>query len=322
MEMAEHPFRPLPLLRNAHLQTLFGNLLPGPSLPVSARVHQVPLPDGDRLMIYDSAPARWQPGQPIAVVVHGLGGSHRSPVVLRMARLLLMHGLRVVRLDLRGAGRGITLARRPYNAGSSADVRAVIETAARWSPDSPIYLLGFSLGGNIVLKLAGEATDAPLPPLARVVSVAPPIDLQRCSALLELPHNRFYQNRFLKELLTLARRRQVYFPDLPRVRFPHPLTLRRYDDLYTAPRSGYADAAEYYLRASSLSLISRIGVRTLIVTARDDPFVAVEPFEELVPRENIELRIIDHGGHLGFLGWDGVGGIRWADRRVVEWLLD
>jgi uncharacterized protein len=317
-----HRFRPLPLLRNAHLQTFFGNLLPGPSLPVAASVHQVALPDGDRLMIYDSAPARWRHGQPIAIVVHGLGGNHRSPVVLRMARLLLMRGLRVVRLDLRGAGRGITMARRPYHAGSSADVRAVLDTVARWSPGSPIYLLGFSLGGNIVLKLAGEAADSPLPSLARVVSVAPPIDLERCCAMLEQPQNRFYENRFLNELLTLVRRRQIYFPDLPRVCFPRPLTLRRYDDLYTAPRSGFADAADYYAQASSAALIPRIVVRTLIVTARDDPFIAVEPFEQLSPRDNIEVRIIDHGGHLGFLGWDGVSGIRWADRRLVEWLLE
>jgi hypothetical protein len=312
-------FRPLPLLGNPHVQTVLGNLFPGPALPGSASIHHVGLPDGDRLLIYDTAPARWRLGQPIAVLVHGLGGCHRSPVVLRMARLLLREGVRVVRLDLRSCGRGIALARRPYNAGSSADVRAVLEIVARWSPDSPLWLMGFSLGGNIVLKLAGEAVANSLPNLARVVAVAPPIDLERCSDLLQRPQNRFYERHFLRELLALVRRRQRFFPDLPRVRFPQPLTLQTYDDVYTAPLSGYAGVADYYRRASSGPLIPDIRVPTLILTARDDPFIAVEPFEELSPPGHIEVRIVDRGGHLGFLGWDGSGGIRWAERRVLEW---
>jgi predicted alpha/beta-fold hydrolase len=313
-------FRPLPLLGNPHLQTLLGNLLPGPELPVSTTIHQLGLPDGDALLLYDSAPSRWQHGRPIAVLVHGLGGNHHSPVVLRMARRLLSRGLRVVRLDLRSCGRGVALARRPYNAGSSADVRAVLAAVAAWSPTSPLVLLGFSLGGNIVLKLAGEAADDPVPNLLRVAAVAPPIDLERCAVLIGHRRNRFYESHFLRELLALVRRRQRSFPDLPRVRFPTPLSLRIYDDRYTARCCGFSSAEDYYQRCSSLPLIPRIAVPTLILTARDDPFIAVEPFEALKVPGQIEVRILDQGGHLGFLGWDGAGGVRWAERRVVEWL--
>jgi hypothetical protein len=212
------------------------------------------------------------------------------------------------------------LARRPYHAGCSDDVRAVLHTAHRWSPQSPLVLLGFSLGGNIVLKLAGEAADAPVPGLKLVAALAPPIDLMLCSQMISLPHNWFYERHFVRELLELTRRRHRCHPDLPRVQFPRPLALRTYDDLYIAPRCGFASADDYYRRASSLPYISRIQVQTLILTSRDDPFIAVGPFESLSPSAAVEVRIFDRGGHLGFLGWDGNGGVRWAERRIVDWL--
>src|SRR5262249_35064204 len=148
-------------------------------------------------------------------------------------------------------------------------------------PGSPLLLIGVSLGGNLALKLAGESADRPVPGLAGVGVLAPPIDLERCSDLLALPRNRVYEQRFARDLVRSARRRQYSFPDLPPVRFPDLLTVRGFDDLYTAPRSGFADAVDYYRRASSLPLIPHIPVPTLILTARDDPFIAVEPFERL-----------------------------------------
>jgi predicted alpha/beta-fold hydrolase len=99
------------------------------------------------------------------------------------------------------------------------------------------------------------------------------------------------------------------------------MTIRLFDDLYTAPRCGFDDAEDYYRRSSALPLIGRIGVPTLILTARDDPFIAPEPFEEVKTPEHVEVRVLSHGGHLGFLGWDGAGGIRWAERRIGDWVM-
>src|SRR5262249_5362862 len=153
------------------------------------------------------------------------------------------------------------------------------------------------LGGNIVLKLAGEAVDAPLPQLTCVVVVAPPIDLVRCAALISARRNRLYELHFVRSMVKQVRLHQRHFPDLPAVRIAPYATLRQFDDLYTAPRGGFNDATDYYRRASSFSLVARIDVPTLILTARDDPFIAVEPFEELRVPSHIEVQISRHGGH-------------------------
>jgi predicted alpha/beta-fold hydrolase len=312
-------FRPLPLLGNPHVQTLLGNLLRG-SPEVAARERHVLLPDGDRLVLHDSVPPRWRPGGRVALLVHGLGGSHRSGYLLRVAALLLRRGFRVGRLDLRGVGRGARLARRTYNAACSADVRAAAEHLTSLAPGSPLALVGFSLGGNIALKLAGEAAADPLPGLERVAALAPPLDLEACAALLALPRNRFYNRFFVRNLLAHARRLPRFFPDVTLPRFPLRLTLRLFDELYTAPRGGFADALDYYRRASAFPLVGRITVPTFVLTARDDPFVPAEPFERLPALPHLRVEVAPRGGHLGFLGWDGAGGIRWAERRLAEWV--
>jgi uncharacterized protein len=313
-------FTPLPFLSNPHLQTLLGCYLPGPRLIQPARDHVVQLADGDGLLLHDSAPHGWCAGGPIALLLHGLSGSANSPQIKRLACRLLKKGLRAVRMDLRGAGRGLPLARRFYHAGRSGDVRAALAEVHRWSPTSPLVLIGLSLGGGIALKLAGEAGDQPVPGLDRVAVLGPPIDLECCVTLLTQPRNRLYEKCFLRNLLAEARQRQQVFPDLPPLCLPRRLTMRLFDDLYTAPRSGFADALDYYQKASSCHLIERIPVPTLILTARDDPFIAVEPFEHLKVPDHITVRILPHGGHVGFVGWDGAGGFRWAEQRMVEWI--
>jgi predicted alpha/beta-fold hydrolase len=314
-------FRPLPLLSNPHIQTLLGYLLPQPSFKHPSVLRVLRLADGDALALHDSVPPGWAPGGPMAVVVHGLTGSHRSPLVERLADYLLRRGARTVRLDLRGTGAGLALARGCYHAGRSEDVRAVLAEMHSWSPASPLLLLGLSLGGNLSLKLAGELPERPVPGLRRVAALGPPVDLERCSRLLARPGNRLYVNTFVRLLVAEARQRQKLYPDLPPLRLPRRLNLRLFDDLYTAPRCGFADALDYYGRASSLPLLGRIPVPTWILTARDDPFIAVEPFEALRVPAHVEVHIAPHGGHLGFVGWDGAGGVRWAERRVVDWLL-
>ncbi len=314
------PFRPLPLLGNPHVQTVLANLLPGQKLRYASQCYSLVMPDGDCLVGHDSLPPRWRPGQGVVLFVHGLGGSHRSKYMIRLANALLDRGLRVVRLDLRGAGAGAGLARTLYNGGCSADVRAAVAAVHSWTPASRIDLVGMSLGGNIILKLAGEAAAAPVPGLGRVAAVSPPIDLEACAVLLAAPSNRSYEKFYVRSLIRQVRRHQHFFPDLPVVRFGRATTLRLFDDRYTAPRGGFGDAVDYYRRSSAFPLLERIQARTFILSARDDPFIAVEPFERLRLPDGMEVHLVPRGGHLEFLGWDGAGGLRWGEQRVVDWL--
>jgi predicted alpha/beta-fold hydrolase len=312
-------FRPLPGLRNPHLQTILSMWLKGGRLPPPTR-HVICLPDGDRLVLHDNALPGWRPGRPVAIVVHGLTGSHRSGGVILLARRLFAHGVRVFRLDLRGAGAGFRLARGTYHAGCSDDLRAAVNYVASLIPQSPVLLAGTSLGGNVALKLAGEAARRPAPNLTRVAALNPPIDLDACTAMLSQPRNRVYEWHFVTDLVRGAvRRARLFGETLPA--FPRRLTLREFDDRYTAPRNRFDGVADYYRRASSATLIPSIPVPTLILTARDDPFIAVTPFEQMATPAHVEVRIADRGGHTGFLGRDGQGGIGWAERQIAGWLV-
>lgn len=317
--VSDRGFRPFPFLANAHVQTLLGTLLVGRPLNAPAQGHRVDLPDGDALMYFDSRPPGWHEGDRIALIIHGLGGSHKSRHVQRIASMLLPLGFRVIRMDMRGCGEGLKTARRCYHGGCSADVRAVAAALARESPRSPLTLIGLSLGGNIVLKLAGERRRHPVANLERVAALAPPIDIEKCAAMLSRPACRFYERHFLKDLIAEAHARRTYFPDLPPVNFPRRMTIRLFDDLYTAPAWGFADALDYYRQSASFPVIGSIETPTFILTARDDPFIAIEPFENLTLPSHVRLEIQNHGGHLGFLGSDGAGGYRWAERRIVQW---
>jgi predicted alpha/beta-fold hydrolase len=313
-------FAPLPLLSNPHVQTLLGHFLPAPGVPYTTRPWTIVLPDGDGLVLHDTTPPTWREGEAIAVLAHGLTGSHASRPIRRLACLLVARGTRVVRLDLRGAGAGLPLARRGYHAGCSEDVRCALEAIHHQAPISPLWLVGVSLGGNAVLKLAGEASDRPVPHLRRVGALNPPIDIERCSQLISQAKNRLYEKFFVRGLVSDVQARQRLFADLPALAFPPRLSLRDFDDLYTAPAWGFASALDYYRQASALSYIPRIRVPTLILTARDDPFIAPEPFEEVKPAEVVTIRMVPHGGHLGYLSWEGIARARWAEYRMVDWL--
>jgi predicted alpha/beta-fold hydrolase len=238
-------FKPLPFLGNPHLQTLLAHVWQGPGVRLPATLREVPLVDGDRLAVHDSMPPRWHPGAGAALLVHGLGGSHRSGYMLRLGSALWHGGMRVLRMDLRGVGAGETLASRTYHGGCSDDVRAVAAHFQHENPGAPMILVGLSLGGNIVLKLAGESAADPLPGLAAVAALAPPIDMVGCAGMLAQPRNRLYEQYFVRHLKEQVRKHRRHQADRPRLRFPRYLTMRLFDELVTAPSWGFADALDY-----------------------------------------------------------------------------
>jgi predicted alpha/beta-fold hydrolase len=315
--MTRFDFQPALGMRNAHVQTVLGVLLRGSAFPHRTVRRLVSLADGDRLVLHDTQPAQWQSPQPIALLLHGIGGSHRSGPVVRLARVLYRRGIRVMRLDFRGAGAGLRLARKTYHAGCSSDIRAVLTAIHRLEPNSPIWLMAISLGGNVALKLIGEAETPP--GLTRVAVVAPPIDLAACLDRISHRTNRFYDRYFVGGLLAEARKRARVFPDNALPPLPKPMTLRLFDELLTAPRAGFRDAADYYAQSSSRQFVDRITIPTLILAARDDPFVDPAPIESLSAPACVEIRMTNHGGHVGYLGSDG---FYWGERAVAEWLTE
>jgi hypothetical protein len=315
-------FQTLPLLGNPHVQSVVAMFWRSTRESVPSVHRIVELPDGDKLVVVVSTPPEWRPDRRTAVMVHGLCGCYGSPYMIRMADKLYRHGIRAVRVNLRGCGSGAGLARQPYHSGRSDDVRQVIESLACESPESPVTLVGFSLGGNIVLKMVGEDGERPSGRLDSLISVSAPIDLAACSRLIEQPRNRIYDWYFVRRLRAGVEELHRFFPDLPPLDLPRRLTLRGFDDLYTAPRSGFRDAADYYARASSGPLVERIVVPTLLLSSRDDPFIAASPFEQLPRRPNIDICLTDGGGHLGFLGFTGRSmDYRWMDERLVHSIL-
>jgi predicted alpha/beta-fold hydrolase len=322
-------FQPIPFLSNPHVQTVLGNLLTGRPRRARSVKRAVALPDGDLIVLHETPPRHASPllpGEgpgvreifPVALLVHGLGGCHRSGYMQRTAQRLNALGWRVFRMDLRAAGAGLRFARRFYNAACSADVGAIVDHLTGAFPQAPLAVVGFSLGGNIVLKYAGEIAERGPPTLRAIAALAPPIDLVRCSELMmrQPLYDAFYVHHLTRQVAEHER----YFPDVPRANFPRKLILRQFDDLFTAPRWGYADALDYYQKASAFQKIGTIRLPTFILTARDDPFVAVEPFEALTAPASVEVHVSRHGGHMGFLGADGAGGFRWAETRLIHWL--
>lgn len=322
MPLAFPAFRPHPLLRGGHLQTLGGCYLPWRPVVYRATQHLVPLPDEDKIVLHDDCPDAWQAGDPAVLMVHGLGGSHLSGYMQRGTAKQTERGYRVFRMDLRGCGAGFQHARHPIHAGRSDDALATLRFVIELCPQSPVHVVGFSMGANIVLKMAGElAADVP-PELTSLMAVCPPIDLTECSRNIQLGKNTLYDRSFVIGLMRHLERRKRLVPGaVTRQLTMRPKKLFDFDNQFTAPLAGYADAHEYYAQASSGPLLRHISVPTLIVTSATDPIIPVAPFERANYSPTTELVITPCGGHLGFVGKSGVDpDRRWLDWRVIEWL--
>jgi predicted alpha/beta-fold hydrolase len=317
-----HSFRPLAWLPGGHAQTMADSFLPGLKQPYSAAPFAVTLSDGDRIMLHDDCPAGWRSGGPVALLVHGICGHHRSAHVVRAVTKLLPWGVRTFRMDLRGCGAGAGLARKPYHAGRSGDVAAALRALARICPDSPVSLIGFSLGGNLALKLAGEVGNRPPANLESVLAVCPPIDLAASAATLRRPLNHWlYGRHFLK---TLARTVIQRYPHHARFA-SNPRCLRSFHEfveLYLAPVCGFTSGAEYYERCSSARLLSAIRVPTLVLASRDDPLVPPRVYEQARYSASTRLALLDHGGHLGFFGKSNPPDPDndWLAWRILDWV--
>lgn len=306
-------FHPHPWLRGGNLQTIVGSF--GLLQTERAVRHTVQLDDGDRVVLHDDEPIAWRPGDRTALLVHGLCGSHRSGYLVRIAAKLNAVGVRTFRLDMRGCGAGRALARHPYHSGRSEDLAAALAAIAAWCPGSPTTLIAFSLGANAALKLLGECGDRPPGRLDRAIAVCPPVDLAACVRSLARYPARFYDRFFTGGLLAQVHASPTLGEYAARIfARRRPTRLVEFDDAFTAPLSGFGDAATYYRRCSAAPLLRHIHVPTAILAAADDPIVPIGPLQQATLGAAVDLVVPAAGGHLGFIG---AGHARWMDGLVV-----
>ena len=323
-------FKPPWWLRGPHAQTI-GSALVSRRQPEHTAVHRrVDLEDGDALAVHDDTPTGWQPGGRVAILSHGLADDHRSPLLVRLTAKLMRRGVRVFRWDMRCCGAGLALARRPYHAGCSADLAAVVGRVVAWcreeavadAADPDLSLFGVSLSGNVLLKYLGEAPDRVPAAVRCAIAVNPPIDLVVGCEAIASRTNRIYDRHFTGRLFKHLENWWQVRPDAVRpIEMARPRTLRQFDDWFTAPAIGYRDALEYYRHASAAQFIPAIRVPTTIITSRDDPFVPFEIFaaDRVAYPDCVRLLATDRGGHVGFIGQAGNDpDNRWLDWRVVE----
>ncbi len=315
-------FVPHPRLRGGHRMTLFtwARARHFPRLPPPAPRWFDVAPDARVL-----AHCHWQPEprrRPTLVALHGLEGSSRAHYMRGLADKAFAVGMNAVLLNQRNCGGTEALSAGLYHSGLSADPRAVVEELITLDRLPAVAVAGYSLGGNVAVRLAGDYGRKAPPQLRAIVAVSPTMHLGMCVEALERRSNRLYQWNFVRNLRRRMRRKARAWPgrfDLNRLGSVR--TVRDFDERFTAPHHGFRDADDYYHRASCLRVVDRVHVPTLVVSADDDPFIPAVQFDDpgIVMNPHITVQITPHGGHCGFYaraepGFDGY----WAERRVVE----
>ncbi len=271
------------------------------------------------------AHCHWQDtpaSHPTIIVLHGLEGSSAAHYMRGIADKAWAVGWNVVRLNQRNCGHTEHLSRGLYHSGLTQDPHVVMQELIERDGITAVVVAGYSLGGNLAIKLAGDLGDAVPFALKAVCAVSPTLDLASCVDALERRANIVYQWNFVRQLKARMRRKATAFPgDFSLDALGRVWTVRRFDELYTAPHHGFLDAADYYHRASARRVVDRIRVPTLILAAEDDPFVPPAPFRsaEMTENSNVTAVVTPHGGHCAYLeratdDYDGY----WAEREILR----
>jgi hypothetical protein len=309
-------------MRNSHAQTVICNFLP----------RQDDLPPVEEMLVRVDAETQvlchlnWHSQQaPTLVLVHGLEGSSHSHYAIGTANRVWRLGWNVVRMNMRNCCGTEHLTPTLYHSGLSGDLQAVVAQLIAGRGCQRIAIAGFSLGGNLVLKCAGEWGATPPPEVFAAAAVSPCCDLAASGRHVHRFPSFLYEWWFLRRLKNRLRRKATLYPqryDLSQI--ARARSIRSFDNLYTAPLMGFADAREYYATQSASRLMDQIAVPTLLIHAADDPVVFITPETENKIRANRSILYLKtaHGGHCGFFedspapGDDG----RWAERSLVEFL--
>jgi predicted alpha/beta-fold hydrolase len=317
MPIVKSQFKPAWWLRGAHAQTIWPALFRHrPKLEVTRE--RVELDDGDFLDLAWSGPA----GGPCVMLLHGLEGSVHSHYAAGLMRALNRCGKRVCLMHFRGCGDQPNRLPISYHSGKTDDPARILDHITRTTGHAPYAAVGVSLGGNVLLKWLGEQGDTPL--LQRAVAISVPFRLDDCAKRLEQGASRLYQFHLIRQLQRSYRRKFAVSPSPLNVDIDALRTFRQFDDQVTAALHGFDGVDDYYQRCSCRQYIPRIRVKTLIIQARNDPFMQRDtpPTATELPA-NVWLEMPEDGGHVGFVGSRKAGRSRYfLEERVAEWLAD
>jgi len=322
-EFEAHPFKPHRVFRNGHAQTLAAYAWPRGFRFYSERDQErlFKVAEGVRVLAH----CRWQVDpkeHPTMIVWHGIEGSTSSNYMLAMAVKGFEAGFNIIRVNLRNCGGTEHLTPTLYHGGLSEDLRAVVTELIEKDQIPTMVLVGFSLGGNLVLKLAGEYGNNPPPEVLGVCAVSPSVDLTASAALILKRSNWIYQQDFVRRLKKRIRTKNQLYPELYDISGLRQVrTLKQFDERFTAPAHGFAGADDYYYRSSAIRVIDRIRIPTLIIHAEDDPFIPFAPLKDpaVVNNPHILLAGTAQGGHVGFISADpNQEDNFWAENRIVE----
>lgn len=322
MPLIESCFIPPRLLAGGHSQTLWPVLFRPRIVPQYVR-QRLELPDGDFIDLdwtLAAGPGEARSGK-MALVIHGLEGHAHRKYVLGMAQALRAAGWDICALNHRGCSGEPNRLPRTYHSGETDDVHTALESAIAQGPYAQAALVGFSMGGNQVAKYLGEDPGRVPGELCGAVAVSAPLDLEASVTVLERGASRLYQAYLMRSLKEKIRAKHTMHPSqLPLDCLPTMRTFREFDDTYTAPLHGFADASDYYARCSGGRTLDAVAVPLLVLNAADDPFLGPECFPQEIAQQNpaLFLEMPSHGGHVGFVprrGWPS-----WPEVRAVEFL--
>ena len=316
MPCIESDFQSPWFLRNGHVQTLYAYLFRR-AQGVCYRRERIPTPDGDFLDVDFSLTG----SQRLAVVSHGLCGDSYRPYVLGMVRALNHAGWDALAWTFRGWSGEMNRTLRATHSGATEDLHTVF-SHGRSKGYSEIALIGFSLGGNLTLKYVGERGDKIDPLIKRAVAFSTPVHLESCASQLARPSCKIYMNRFLKLLHGYVLEKSLLFPDALNDRdFGKIKNFRQFDGRYVAPIHGFKDAEDYWRRCSSENVLEEIRIPTLLVNARNDPFLTQEcfPMEKAAKNPLFFLEIPSSGGHVGFVDLQSKE-TYWSEKRALSFL--
>lgn len=301
---------------NGHFQTILPNIFRKVRF-IPPRVEEIDTPDGDFLELdwYENADS-----QKLVILSHGLEGNSRRRYMLGMAKYLYHNGYNVLAWNFRSCGSRLNRALRFYHSGDTEDISTIINHALQTKNFESVYLIGFSMGGNISLKYLGEKADALDSRIKAAVGFSVPVDLIGSSKVLAKWWNAFYMRRFIKSLKKKVHEKSKLYPEhLSSEGFDNIYSFKGFDNKYTAPIHGFKDAFDYWEQSSSKQYLDKITVPILIVNALNDTFLSEScfPYELAKNSSLIHLETPKTGGHVGFFSWKD---IYWTERRALEFI--